>query len=192
VRATVRKDLLGQAEQAELMCVYQLKSLGGVYGFSAGNKPKELGKLVNNDQNRVTVGDQVPLSTQNIKLSLLGTKGFHPLKGSLIIELVGPVAARLQLPAHWIHNVFHVSHLSRYKPDGKVAFVPPAAFLQEGGEKQLELTPSCIVADQKKAGKRCFLVSFKDMGPEFNQWVPKSTLQDYPLLLASYLNQSTT
>jgi hypothetical protein len=122
-----------------------------------------------------TVGDQVLLSTQNIKLSLPGTKKFHPtFIGPLtIIEIVSPVAARLQLPAHWkrIHNVFHVSLLRRYKPDGKLVFVPPAAFRQEGGE-ELELTPSRILADQKTAGKRRFLVSFKDMGPEFNQWVP--------------------
>jgi hypothetical protein len=101
-----------------------------------------------------TVGDQVRLNTQNIKLSLPATKKFHPnFIGPLtIIELVGPVAARLQFPTHWkrIHNVFRVSLLRRYKPDGKLAFVPPAAFLQEGERRSLSSHHLAFLLTRKK------------------------------------------
>jgi hypothetical protein len=53
----------------------------------------------------------------------------------------------------------------------KVARVTPAAFLKEGEEKVMELIPNAIIAEERtnKSNALRYLVSYKDLGPEFNQ-----------------------
>jgi hypothetical protein len=75
-----------------------------------------------------------------------------------------------------------------YRPDSKLARVPPAASLQEGGE-ELTLTPYKILDEQVVSNKRRFLVSFVDRGPEFNQWLPRSALTQHPDLLQQFQDQ---
>lgn len=59
------------------------------------------------------IGDSVWLATKNLPLRL-GTKKLAPVWAGpyKVIQIVGPVAYKLDLPTHWkIHNVFHVSQL---------------------------------------------------------------------------------
>eukprot|EP00200_Dunaliella_tertiolecta_P008577 CAMPEP_0202391580 /NCGR_PEP_ID=MMETSP1127-20130417/91912_1 /ASSEMBLY_ACC=CAM_ASM_000462 /TAXON_ID=3047 /ORGANISM="Dunaliella tertiolecta, Strain CCMP1320" /LENGTH=293 /DNA_ID=CAMNT_0048994021 /DNA_START=3046 /DNA_END=3927 /DNA_ORIENTATION=+ len=81
-----------------------------------------------------SIGDEVMLSSKNIKLRLPGTprlmpKWIGPLK---VIERVNPVAYRLELPPQLrIHDVFHVSLLKPFKSDGCTK-PPPFSFELDG------------------------------------------------------------
>jgi len=83
-----------------------------------------------------SVGDEVMLSTQNLKLRLPGTpklmpKWVGPLK---VIERVNQVAYRLELPPTLrVHGVFHVSLLKPYRSDGRTQ-PPPLSFNMDGEE----------------------------------------------------------
>jgi hypothetical protein len=69
-------------------------------------------------------GEEVWLSTQNLKLphgitKKLSSKYTGPFK---VLEVVSPVAFKLQLPASWkIHSVFHISWLKKYVPNSDTA-----------------------------------------------------------------------
>ncbi|XP_017985366.1 PREDICTED: uncharacterized protein LOC108663957 [Theobroma cacao] len=65
-----------------------------------------------------------------------------------IIERIGPVAYRLELPAEldWIHNVFHVSMLKKYVPDPSHILEAPPIELHE--DLKFEVQPVRIL-DQK-------------------------------------------
>ncbi|EOX99936.1 Uncharacterized protein TCM_008970 [Theobroma cacao] len=66
----------------------------------------------------------------------------------LVIERIGPMAYRLELPPELdrIHNVFHVSMLKKYVPDPSHILVTPPIKLQEDLKFKVQLV--CIL-DQK-------------------------------------------
>ena len=128
------------------------------------------------------VGDQVLLNTQHLRL-----KGMHVRKLTprfvgpfKVIERLGPVAYRLDLPACMkCHNVFHVSLLAAFRSDGR--YQPPPPPVEVDGE--LEYTVECIL-DHKKWGRnqRRFLVRWLGYGPESDSWEPESYLCDVDAL----------
>jgi Integrase zinc binding domain/Chromo (CHRromatin Organisation MOdifier) domain len=141
-----------------------------------------------------SVGDQVLLSTKNLSL-----KGDDPRKlwpkyvGPFsIVQVVGKVAYKLQLPDHMhIHNVFHVSLLKQYRSDG--GYHPPPPTLVDGEE---EYVVSNITAHkvQQVGGRHNrrprvhFLVSWTGYGREHDSWEPGVNLQDCSAL-EEYLQQ---
>ncbi|EOY14027.1 Gag protease polyprotein [Theobroma cacao] len=65
-----------------------------------------------------------------------------------IIERIGPIAYKLELPLEldWIHNVFHVSMLKKYVPDPSHILETPPIELHE--DLKFEVQPVRIL-DQK-------------------------------------------
>ena len=93
----------------------------------------------------LSVGDQVLLSTKNIKVKTAGTHKLLPkwLGPFKIIKSVNEVAYKLDLPASLkIHPVFHVSLMKPYKPGGRVQ-TPPVPELIEG---EMEYEVEAILA----------------------------------------------
>jgi RNase H-like domain found in reverse transcriptase/Reverse transcriptase (RNA-dependent DNA polymerase)/Integrase zinc binding domain/gag-polyprotein putative aspartyl protease len=141
----------------------------------------------------LSVGDQVVLSTKNLKL-----KGVMPRK--LMPRYIGPfnvsarigkVAYRLDLPEHMkIHNVFHVSLLQPYQPDGSRH--PPAPQLIDG---ELEYAVESITAHRestvggaKNRRQRVeFLTCWEGFGREHDSWEPGAMLEDTQALEAYLL-----
>ena len=143
-----------------------------------------------------SVGDQVVLSTKNLKL-----KGINPRK--LLPRYIGPfnvsakigkVAYRLDLPDHMkIHNVFHVSLMHPYKHSGTRH--PPPPQLVDG---ELEYAVEAITAHRestvggsKGTARRQrveFLVCWAGFGREHDSWEPGAILED-TLALDVYLQR---
>ena len=84
------------------------------------------------------VGESVLLSTKNVQLATeggrkLAQRWMGPFR---VAARVGPVAYRLDLPAHWkIHNVFHVSLLKQFKGDPTREVADPLPILVDGSEE---------------------------------------------------------
>lgn len=135
------------------------------------------------------VGDMVLLSSKNITLKgaqsrKLLSKWLGPYR---IKDLVGPVAARLQLPSTArIHDVLHVSLLKHYRSDGRVQ-PPPSAFILEGQE---EYEVEQILAHRAKGkGHKTeteFLIKWQGYAFEHNAREPEAHVQHAPKKLAEY------
>jgi Chromo (CHRromatin Organisation MOdifier) domain len=144
------------------------------------------------------VGDQVLLSTRNIKLKNPGTKKLMPkyIGPFPITKLIGksdasgfiahPVSVRLALPAPMrIHPVFHVSLIKPYKSDGTVQPPTPLHFDSDGSavwevDKLLDVR-------QRKVGRKTvteYLVSWAGFGPEHHSWEPSTNIVDKALISA--------
>jgi RNase H-like domain found in reverse transcriptase/Integrase zinc binding domain/Chromo (CHRromatin Organisation MOdifier) domain len=133
-----------------------------------------------------TEGDMVLLSTKNLKL-----RGNTPRKllpryiGPYRVEgLVGKVACKLALPEHMrMHNVFHVSLLSKYVSDGKLHPLPPHVV-----DGELEYEVEAITAHEVVKGGKSkkgqphkpqvrFLTAWKGYGREHDSWEPGEALE---------------
>jgi hypothetical protein len=111
------------------------------------------------------VGDQVLLSTKNLKLPGARKKLSARFVGPFQVrDLVGSQAYRLALPTLYkIHNVFHISLLEPWN--------------QRAGEEPTAPMPLAVVADewevsaikgaQKKRGRQYYLVQWKDWPEEY-------------------------
>ncbi len=106
-----------------------------------------------------------------------------------IIEMVGPVAARLELPPTMsrVHPVFHVSLLKPFHSDGRSQ--PPSPVLVLDGDDFVEEFEVERVLDHRYVGKRKvveYLVRFTGQGPEMDEWLrtdnlanARESIQDY-------------
>ena len=78
-----------------------------------------------------------------------------------IKDLVGPVAARLELPnTARIHDVFHVSLLKNYRSDGRV-YPPPSAFILKA-RKSTRWNRSLLIGPRARATR--LRLSFSSSG----------------------------
>lgn len=125
------------------------------------------------------VGDKVYLDRRNIKTNRpcekLDWKQLGPFP---IIKKVNPVAFMLKLPDSMkrLHNVFHISLLSKFKEDHlwkRNQEQPPPIIIDDSGE-YYEVED---ILDAKRInGKMKYLVSWKGYGCEENSWEPKENL----------------
>jgi hypothetical protein len=133
---------------------------------------------------KLSVGDQVLLSTKNIKVKTAGTHKLLPkwLGPFKVTKCVNDVAYKLELPASLkIHPVFHVPMIKPYKPCGRVQ-PPPVPELIEG---EMEFEVEAILAHRdvqvrRKRNKaktpvleRQFLIKWKGYDESNNTWEPE-------------------
>ena len=117
------------------------------------------------------VGDEVLLSTKNIRLKNPGAKKLLPkwIGPYKVTRQIGPVAYELELPENLkLHDVFHVSLLHPYLSDGTIH--PPPSMLIEG-ETEFQVDRFLDHRDkrtQKKEHAREYLVKWTGYGPEHN------------------------
>jgi hypothetical protein len=130
------------------------------------------------------VGDEVLLSTKNIKVKTAGThkllpKWIGPFK---VLRVVNEVAYKLTLPPSLkIHPVFHVSLLKPYQQSGRVQ-PPPVPELIEG---ELEFEVESVLAHRdiqvrRKRNRartpvlqRQYLIKWKGYDESNNTWEPE-------------------
>jgi hypothetical protein len=130
------------------------------------------------------VGDQVLLHTKNLKCKEGVRKLMPRWVGPFpITQLVGPVAARLQLPAQWrIHSVFHVSLLKPYQADGTRTPPPPALYEDHAPVWKVQ----ALLAERTvKRGKRShvqYLVRWEGFLPAEDTWEPHKNILDPALI----------
>jgi hypothetical protein len=131
------------------------------------------------------VGDEVLLSTKNIKVKTAGTHKLLPkwLGPFKVAKRVNAVAYKLELPASLkIHPVFHVSLLKQYERSGRVQ-PPPVPELVDG---ELEYEVETILAHRdvqvrRKRNRartpvlqRQYLVKWQGYDESNNTWEPES------------------
>ena len=104
-----------------------------------------------------------------------------------IVEKIGPVAYRLELPSELsrIHNVFHVSMLKKYVPDPSHILETPPIDLEE--DLSFEVQPVAIVDQEiKQLRSKAFpmvKVLWKSDMIEEMTWEPESFMKNhYPYL----------
>jgi hypothetical protein len=123
------------------------------------------------------VGDQVLLSTKNLKFKAVGTSKFLPRYiGPLTVsKLVGPVAVKLELPPGYsIHPVFHVSLVKPYVESQHSKPPPPVMELDTEGMPVYEVE-QILHHRQRTVNRRRtweFLVKWKHFPVEHNSWEP--------------------
>jgi hypothetical protein len=138
------------------------------------------------------IGDKVFLCRQNIKTNRpcnkLDWKQIGPFK---IIAKINPVAYRLELPESMkrIHNVFHISLLSKSKmsdlPGRNIEPPPPIIMDDSGDYYEVE-----DILDAKRInGKLKYLISWKGYGPSENSWEPKENLLNCEEALSDFKNR---
>ncbi|KAK8671534.1 hypothetical protein V6N13_038128 [Hibiscus sabdariffa] len=141
-----------------------------------------------------SVGDQVFLKVSPWKKVLrFGRKGKLSPRFTgpyRVVEKVGPVAYRLELPPelHRIHDVFHVSMLRRYRSDQ--SHVIPSEEIEVRLDLSYEEEPIQILAHDEKVlrNKTISLVKvlWSNHGSSEATWESEETMRDqYPHLFAS-------
>lgn len=133
------------------------------------------------------VGQLVLLSTKNIKLKKtadmvrkLMPKWVGPFR---VLEHVGPVAVRLELPAHLkIHPVFHVSLVKEYRSDGALQPLPPMDFIDNDPVYKVDRLLSSRV--RKRGSRRVteYLVRWEGYSPMHDSWEPAVNILDKSLI----------
>lgn len=147
------------------------------------------------DQNRreltFEIGDEVLLSTKNIKLKGPGARKLWPkwIGPFKVNKVVGAVAYQLELPESMgkIHPVFHVALIKPYYPSGRVQ-PPPPPLAWEDDEEIFEVEAILAHRDRKKGRivKKEYLVKWAGYGPEHNTWEPEENLEGSQELLEDY------
>jgi hypothetical protein len=143
---------------------------------AASQRQKALADTKRRDE-RFAVGDQVMLSTKNIKLKAVGSPKLLPrwIGPLRVLRVVHPTALHLELPATYtMHPVFHVSLLKRYVTSLYTQPVPPAPEIDPDGTPSYEV--ECVLAHKQGLwrGKPewVYLVKWTGYGAESNEWVP--------------------
>ena len=134
-------------------------------------------------------GEQVLLSTENLKLT--GCSKFWPryIGPFTISEVLDSHNYRLNLPVMWsskIHDVFHIAVLKPYFSNGSFQPMVVPELLEEDSF-QVE---AIVDHRQSKKGKRTimqYLCKYTDASPENNTWENEKEVQKaFPMLLRAY------
>jgi hypothetical protein len=133
-----------------------------------------------------TVGQEVLLSTVNIKPKFKGSPKFLPkwIGPFKVTEAINHVAYRLKLPPTMkLHDVFHASLLKPYKADGKVQPPPPPELIEGEWEFEVEAILSHRFA---RGNKLEYLVRWKGYGHEHDTWEPEESCTNCADTLSDY------
>nr|AAO73552.1 putative chromo-protein [Chlamydomonas reinhardtii] len=133
------------------------------------------------------VGQDVLLSTANIKFKGVGTKKLAPkwVGPYKIVELIGPAAVRLALPkGSRIHPVFHVSLVKPFKSTDST---PPAEPLTIDGDPALSVEALTGHRDEPIRGgcgktRREYLVKYANDPTDCKSYEPERNLRACPEL----------
>jgi len=157
------------------------------------------------EERSYAIGDQVLLSTKNIKLKACGlgdrTRKLMPrfIGPFAIIARVGLVAYKLGLPPTVrVHPVFHVSLLKAYKSDGR--YQPPAPLTDLIGDEvhfQIGNLVAARMAGPKNNQRRQFLVHWAGYDAGHDTWENEEDLKEdapevVPTLIAEYWKRRTS
>jgi hypothetical protein len=122
-----------------------------------------------------------------------------------IIEVVSPVAYRLELPASYrIHPVVHISHLKVYRDDSsdfpsRPAYAaPPPPIVVDGEEYSIieQIVKHRIYGPKSKSPVAQFYVKWQGYGNEENSWLSASQLwldmpaEFFDAMIKAYVDRS--
>ena len=124
-------------------------------------------------------GDKVWLEATHLNLSYQTPKLAPKRQGPFnIVDVVSPVAYRLQLPAAWnIHDVFHASLLTPYRETashGPNFTRPPPDLVQANEEFEVEMIINYQFFGQHKTLQ--YLIKWKGYPTSNNTWEPTSNM----------------
>jgi hypothetical protein len=141
------------------------------------------------------VGSRVLLNTKYLKVPSPGTRKLLPRYAGPfpVLERIGAVAYRLQLPRRWrLHPVFHVSLLKPYHDDGRAGRPPPPLDQDEVGP--LYRVSALLSHREVRRGSRKtrtgrapivireYLVDWEGFPPESREWIPERNVTSDLLL----------
>ena len=132
-------------------------------------------------------GQKVWLEAKNLRFitdnKKLAMKRHGPFK---IIEVLGPLTYRLQLPASWkIHPVFHASLLTPYRSTeayGPSYSEPPPDLVEGENEYEVE----AILAHRGNGNRRRYLVRWKGYSSADDTWESERNLKNASEVLSAY------
>jgi hypothetical protein len=133
------------------------------------------------------LGDKVWLESKHLKLRYESKKLAPKREGPFtIIEVMGPLTYKLQLPTSWrVHPVIHATLLSPYKENsthGRNFNRPPPDLID--GEHEYEI--EAIIAHKKKGRGFQYLVKWKDYATAENTWEPEKNITHAEDVLSNY------
>jgi len=132
----------------------------------------------------LAVNSRVMLSTQNLRLHTTKARKFLPrwIGPYKVVECLGPVAYRLELPATLkVHDVFHVGLLKPYTGSATAADIPPAI----AGDDQVSVHRIKHHRERSRGNNQVFkeyLVTWSGCGPDHTCWMPESQLPAEPIM----------
>ena len=128
----------------------------------------------------------VALSTKNLRLKIPSRKLAPRFIGPFrIIDKVGQQAYRLTLPQEYdrIHNVFHISLLEPWHERPRNS-TKPASFPLADDDQEWEIEE--VKDEEVFDDETHFLVKWKDWPSEYNQWIPKSGMENAQKAIQDY------
>jgi hypothetical protein len=142
-------------------------------------------------QVQYTVGQQVLLSTANMRFKGAGIKKLRPrwVGPFTVTDLVGSVAVRLELHDAWrdMHPVFHVSLIKPYVPGGRSRPAPPPIDWDDG---QPCWRVERIIGHRDPPGARGkvreYCVKWEGYDDSSNTWEPRTNLLTCECLIREY------
>ena len=127
------------------------------------------------------LGEFAYFSPEALNVSTDGSRKPRQLGPSEITERVGRLAFKLLSLASMsrVHPVFLVSLLERPKEGGRNSAPPPAMLLDRQAEQETDKVLACRPEPHKRQPNHCeYLVSWKGMGPEQNEWFSEHKLRN--------------
>lgn len=132
----------------------------------------------------LSIGDQVLLSTKNIKFKALGVQKLFPkfIGPYNVVKQVGKCSYQLHLPASLgrMHDVFHVSLLKPYIVGHNQPTLPATVEIEGETEYWIEKILTHRVVKRGRSIKREYLIRWRGTGPDDDTWEPEANLtSDY-------------
>ena len=175
-----RKTMYGPCPSAQAFADRMQKALATAkkYLEAAQQRDKKFADRKRTDI-EFQVGDQVLLSTANLRLKASGTRKLLPryIGPFAIVKKMGKVAYELHLPVQLrCHNVFHVSLLQKYVYGGNLSPPPLPEVLDDAFEYEVDQITDHRTNGKGKHKKNIYWVQWKGYSTDFNTWEPESNL----------------
>ena len=142
-----------------------------------------------------SVGDEVLLSSKNIRIRAQGTRKLLPrfIGPFTVLRRIGKMAYELELSKGMgrIHPVFHVSLLRPYQDDPRNPRPPVPTLIDGDDEYEVERVldhRDVKVSQLSQRTRREFLVKWKGYGHEHNSWINHRDSENCLDLVQEYYN----